>query len=391
MSGWKPIPLGDLLDVQNGYAFSSEEFSDEEGVPLIRIRDLKPNTSPPVKFSGSFDKRYLVNDGDLLIGMDGEFACYEWGGSLALLNQRVCRLVDFSDGIEPRFLLYGINKFLKEIEGETTYTTVKHLSSKTIKEIRFPLPSLDEQKRIVAVLDQAFAALDRARANAEVNLADVAFLGQRVLDEEVAGLSKRFGQVRIGKIARVKGGKRLPKGRKLQSERTPFPYITVGDMTDEGSVDMENLRFLQREVHEAIKNYTVSSKDVYISIAGSIGKTGVVPDELDGANLTENAAKLVLDEAWHRHYVYWNTRSSDFRKQAIDQTRVTAQPKLALQRIEEIKIPDADGAQQQRLVNLMESVRAEIAKGKAAYQEKLDDIAALRQSLLQAAFSGQLA
>ena len=178
---WKHVALGKILDVQNGFAFSSKKFSDTEGVPLIQIRDLKSGSGTTTRFTGDFDKSYLVNSGDLLIGMDGEFACYEWCGAPALLNQRVCRLVGFSERLLPRFVFYGINKHLKEIEDHTTFTTVKHLSSKKIKAIEFPLPPLEEQKRIVAVLDQAFAALDRARTLAEENLTDIASLRQSLL------------------------------------------------------------------------------------------------------------------------------------------------------------------------------------------------------------------
>lgn len=94
----------------------------------------------------------------------------------------------------------------------------------------------------------------------------------------------------LGDIASVKGGKRVPKGYKLQSEPTEHPYITISDFTDDGTVDTSNLRYVSCEVFEQIKRYTISSKDLYLSIAGTIGRTGYVPPELDGASLTENAS-----------------------------------------------------------------------------------------------------
>ena len=169
MNGWDLVSLGDVLDVQNGFAFKSAFFRETTGVPLIRIRDLKSESGTAVSYVGDFDPQYIVQPGDFLIGMDGEFRCHEWGGPQALLNQRVCKLNNFSDKLLPRFLYYGINKHLKEIEDRTSFTTVKHLSSKTVKLIVFPLPPLEEQRRIVAVLDEAFEGLDRARAHAEAN------------------------------------------------------------------------------------------------------------------------------------------------------------------------------------------------------------------------------
>lgn len=124
MSGWAVRKLSSVLRIQNGFAFDSKCFSADGEMPLIRIRDLKNGVSTETSFTGEFDPRYIVCAGDFLIGMDGEFGCYEWRGSDALLNQRVCKLTDFAAGIEPRFLFYGINKYLKDIEDVTTFTTV---------------------------------------------------------------------------------------------------------------------------------------------------------------------------------------------------------------------------------------------------------------------------
>lgn len=171
-NAWVKRTLGELLEVQNGYAFDSERFSASKGMPLIRIRDLKNGAQTETQYTGPFDDRYVVRSGDLLIGMDGEFGCYQWAGPPALLNQRVCRLQRFGTALLPRFLYYGVNSHLKAIEDVTGFTTVKHLSSKQIQAIEFAVPPLPEQRRIVAILDEAFAAIAAAKANTEQNLAN---------------------------------------------------------------------------------------------------------------------------------------------------------------------------------------------------------------------------
>jgi type I restriction enzyme S subunit len=99
--------LGDVCRIKNGYAFESIFFSDNEGMPLIRIRDLKTN-HPSAFFYGNFNDEYVVVDDDLLIGMDGEFRCYRWKGGPALLNQRVCQLLPNPLLIDKMFLYYAI-------------------------------------------------------------------------------------------------------------------------------------------------------------------------------------------------------------------------------------------------------------------------------------------
>ena len=115
--------------------------------PFIKIEATK---FTEVGYVGDFDKRYVVNKGDFLIGMDGEFHCYEWNGPNALLNQRVCRIQDFKIGrVIPRYIYFAVNQYLDRIEQDTGYTTVKHISAKQVLGITIPLPPLPEQKRIV--------------------------------------------------------------------------------------------------------------------------------------------------------------------------------------------------------------------------------------------------
>jgi type I restriction enzyme S subunit len=157
--------LSEMISIQNGYAFSSKKFVVNGGIPLIRIRDLKNGKSTQTNYLGEYDDSYLVNSGDLLIGMDGEFKCYEWQGDQALLNQRVCKIKSKSDLFDVRYLFYGINSFLKAIEEVTGYTTVKHLSSNTILNIDFPVPSVEMQKKIVENLDQIVSEIDDFKSN----------------------------------------------------------------------------------------------------------------------------------------------------------------------------------------------------------------------------------
>ncbi|RRQ20746.1 N-6 DNA methylase [Thiohalobacter thiocyanaticus] len=145
-------PLGELLQIQSGFAFKSKQFSEDEGVPIIRIRDIKTN-STKTKYVGEYDPAYLVENGDLLIGMDGEFNSVIWGGGQALLNQRVCKLHSF-EGCLKEYVAAMIPKKLKEIEDATYAVTVKHISAKQIKQIEIPLPPVEVQKEIMGEIER---------------------------------------------------------------------------------------------------------------------------------------------------------------------------------------------------------------------------------------------
>ncbi len=161
---WAESDLKNVLEVQSGYAFKSKLFSDSEGMPLIRIRDLK-NNNTETYYTGEYKEEFIVRNGDLLIGMDGNFICYEWTGGEALLNQRVCRLKYNKNAIEKKFILYGINKELADIQHRTVKVTVGHISGRQIGAINFPLPPLDEQKRIVLKIETCFEKIIKAEQN----------------------------------------------------------------------------------------------------------------------------------------------------------------------------------------------------------------------------------
>ncbi|MCO5382313.1 MAG: restriction endonuclease subunit S [Methanosarcina barkeri] len=107
---------------------------------------------------------------------------------------------------------------------------------------------------------------------------------------ELGEIPEKWKMISVNEIGDVKGGKRLPKGHPFTSEKTNYPYLRVVDFKS-GTIDKTNLKYISLGDYENIKQYIISSNDVYISIAGTIGLVGIIPKELDGSNLTENAAK----------------------------------------------------------------------------------------------------
>ncbi|MBL0467236.1 restriction endonuclease subunit S [Aeromonas veronii] len=144
--------LNGNVSILSGYPFSSSDFSRESGIPLIRIRDIK-NGITEINFSGHYQKEYIVENGDILIGMDGDFNVVRWQGSQALLNQRVCKVSSNSADIHQGFLFWYLIPHLYEIHKSTPQTTVRHLSIKNLYKIPYPKFSYNEQSWISETLD----------------------------------------------------------------------------------------------------------------------------------------------------------------------------------------------------------------------------------------------
>ena len=269
-------------------------------------------------------------------------------------------------------------------------TGIRNLDGDAYKAIKISFPQLPEQRRLVGILDEAFEGIATAKANAEKNLQNARALFQSHVQSVFAKQGKGWVEKTLGEIAQVKGGKRVPKGYKLLAERTDYPYLRVTEFTDFGTIDTSDLRYVSAEVHRAIKNYVIYSTDLYISIAGTIGKTGIIQEELDGANLTENACRLVFNSGVSNRFVYYFTVTPDFVEQAGLNTRTAAQPKLALSRLATIRLGVPPLSEQKRFAAEFDALREETQRLESIYKQKLSALEALKKSLLHQAFTRAL-
>ena len=173
-------------------------------------------------------------------------------------------------------------------------------------------------------------------------------------DEIPFEIPETWKWVRLGEIVTVYGGKRIPVGKKLSLTKTEHVYIRVSDMKD-GFVSTENLQYISDDIYEKISNYIIKKEDVYITVAGTIGRIGKIPYELDGANLTENADRLVFS-AINQDWLIKTLQSNLVQQQIISSTTKVGQPKLAISRIQTILIPLPPLAEQERIVEKIEEL-----------------------------------
>ena len=143
--------LPELCSIQYGYAFDSACFTEDSTYfPLVRIRDVKRGYSETF-YSGIHPNDYIIDNGSLLVGMDGEFNIARWKGGKALLNQRVCKITARKN-VDEEYLRFALTKALKEIENRTSFVTVKHLSAKELNRLEIDIPDYRDQISISGTL-----------------------------------------------------------------------------------------------------------------------------------------------------------------------------------------------------------------------------------------------
>jgi len=186
-------------------------------------------------------------------------------------------------------------------------------------------------------------------------------------DENPFELPNGWEWVRLGSISEIKGGKRLPAGHSFSLVKTPYIYIQVTNMKN-GTIIRDNLKYISKETQNEISQYTISKDDLYITIAGTIGDVGTVPEYFDGMNLTENAAKIIaplVNKVWLQKALSSNTSQEQF----TEKTNQLAQPKLALHRIASSCIAVPPLSEQHRIVAKVDELMTICDNLKARLQE----------------------
>ena len=306
------------------------------------------------------------------------------------------------DGLDTSYLLQLAqwHPLQRHAVATSSGTKMPRTSWKQLGEFTFLLPPLPEQRKIAAILSSVDDAIEKTQAVIDQVQVVKRGLMQELLTRGLPGRHTRFkqteigripeewGTIRLGDVATVKGGKRMPKGRPFAPSVTPYPYIRVCDFKD-GSVDTSSLEYVLPEDREQICRYTISKKDIYISIAGTLGIVGTVPPELDGAQLTENAARIIIND---KRYM-----NKDFVKIAMEAECCQAQfgrlkgigggvPKLALFRIEQVRLPLPNQQEQQEIVDVLESIGAYHSTLRA----RLDAGHRLKLALMSVLLTGEL-
>ena len=192
----------------------------------------------------------------------------------------------------------------------------------------------------------------------------------------------------LGELCSIKGGKRLPKGKSFADTITPHIYIRVTDMKDH-TVLLSSLKYIDGDVFAEIKNYTISSNDLYLTIAGTIGDVGLVPAELDGANLTENAAKLT-DIKCSKQYLMYVLMSSIAQDHFCSRFHQVAQPKLSLETASSTLIPLPPYREQLRIAEELDRWLGVVVSVEDDLSELTNYVRKTKSKILDLAISGKL-
>ena len=164
--GWARQKLVDIAQVQYGFAFDGSLFNSQKiGTPIIRIRNI-PDGQTEDYTPESADSQYLVYNGDIVVGMDGEFHINTWAGDTAYLVQRTCRIKALNADLNG-FLLWAIYEPIKYFEKTVVGATVAHLGKKHIDTIEILVPTEKLYLPCKLLFEKRLLLMNQNRALAE--------------------------------------------------------------------------------------------------------------------------------------------------------------------------------------------------------------------------------
>ena len=395
-SWWERVELLCVAHILNGAPWKSSHFNLEKGVPLIRIRDVTTGQTD-TRYAGPVDDGYWVEDGDFLVGMDGDFNCREWYGGRGLLNQRVCKITPNSKYFLQRFLRYVLPGYLQTINDETHSITVKHLSSKTLGEVPLPLPPFAEQRRIVAKLDSLTARTARARSELdhitrlvekykEAILAK-AFSGELTREwRGLLGFKHKPKTVLVKDIAKVETGSTPPTKDREKYFGGDVPFFKPTDL--DAGYQVVHPRETLTDAGAKVARVVPAGSTLVTCIGATIAKTGFARVECC-TNQQINA--LIPDrQKVQPEWLFWMVVSPAFRQSILDNSSATTLPIINKGRFELLELSVPPLAEQQEIVRRIEAAFAWLNKVAAEHARASHLVPKLDQSILAKAFRGEL-
>lgn len=441
---WASVRLGDVASVQNGSPFESHLFSNASGFPLIRIRDVGAQDTKTY-FQGEYDSAYIVNRGDIVIGMDGEFRCARWAGRPALLNQRVCRVKVQDERVLEAWMFLILPIYLKGVEEATSSVTVKHLSSKTIADLILALPPIEEQRRIVTRVGEMMARSRRARGaltgqpdlveKAWSSALELAFRGELTQElrngtraesahsllERMASTSSEAGPRRGRKRTSAETGQEeslpaLPSGwawarlDQLTSNEPnalvdgPFgSNLKTADYVPEGArvIRLGNIgpgyflpedeSYVSLEKFESLRKHEALPGDLVIAaLAEPVGRACMVPTNLGPALVKADCIRMRPHSLLNSTYLMHAINEPRTHRRIEEHAHGIGRLRINLGELRATWIPVAPHAEQEAIVERLEQIRAKLNGLTQVVEEELQRLTRLDESILAAAFSGDL-
>jgi type I restriction enzyme S subunit len=397
--GWNVKQLSDFMNIQSGFSFKSGEYTDS-GHFLVRIGNVQDGylalENPKYVSLDRTTVRFELQEGDFLTSLTGNIgrvARVENFHLPAALNQRVARLtVRNQTTVNKDYVFYILssNFFKKALSSIGHGAAQQNVSPNAIGHIKVPLPPLPEQKRIVAILDEAFEGIGAAVAFAEKNLVNARELFEIYRNSIFTQKGEGWVEKKLGDIAIFKNGLNFTKSSKGEL----IKIVGVKDFQKNFSVPVDQLETAQID-GKLGADYELKAGDILTvrsngnkQLIGRCILANDLPEKTSHSGFTIRirvASKDITPE-----YLVHFLKSKTSREMLIESGDGANISSLNQQALSALPVSVPPHKDQLAIVQKIEAIDTESKRLETIYQQKLANFAELKQSILQKAFAGEL-
>lgn len=316
---------------------------------------------------------------------------------VAMATNQGCKGLLPFEVMDSKYLYYYLHANVQLLNDLGTGATFKELSSGKLKEVVIPFPSVDEQQRIVAILDEAFAEIAAAKTNAEKNLQNARALFESYLNKVFTEQGEGWVQRKLGDkdlLEMIDGDRssNYPKSTDFL-DVGPCLFLNTKNVREDG-FDFVSTLFISAEKDAQLRKGKLSRDDVVMTTRGTIGNIGLYSEVVPFKHVRINSGMLVFrpnTEQILPSYLFEIFRSGIMRNQIRKYTTGAAQPQLPIKTLVNFSVPVPEKLERQaEMVRVIHDLEPETKRLESIYQQKLAALDELKQSLLHQAFSGQL-
>ncbi|MBX9892533.1 MAG: restriction endonuclease subunit S [Chitinophagaceae bacterium] len=404
--GWEMKKFEELIqENQIGLIKSSKEQGNDKAVRYLKMdsitsdNNLVHNKYVYVDATSDELEKFTLNDGDFLFNTRNS---YELVGKTCvfspiddeptLFNNNIMRVV-FKKGVSSKFINYAfsseqVKKRLQKLKSGTT--SVVGIYYNGLRNLEIPLPPLPEQQRIVSILDEVFAAITKAKANAEQNLKNARELFesylQSVFEKKGDGWQEKTLEELADENCTLSYGIVQP-GEEFENG---LPVIRPTDLITR-FVKIQGLKRIDPKLADGYQRTKLVGDELLLCVRGTTGVVSIATPELKNANVTRGIVPIRFNKKIvNQEFGYYLLISSYVQKQIQAKTYGAALMQINIGDLRKIKCPFPSLKEQQTIVRQLDALRAETQKLEVIYQKKIEDLEELKKSILQKAFSGEL-
>mgnify|MGYP006280228883 CR=1 FL=1 len=398
--GWKILPLADLCEFQRGLTYSKGDEVEFSSNVVLRANnvDLLTNQLDLSELKYISDQIQIPSSKVLRVKsllictasgskshlgkvafVDKEYG-YAFGGFMGQITPL--------PSILPRFLFHALTSeaYKKFISALSDGANINNLKFDDLARFLVPVPPLPEQQRIVALLDEAFAGLATAKANAERNLQSARAVYESHVESIFSTRGEDWEEKRLEEVCGFQNGFAF---KSSTFKPQGYPILRISNIQD-GRIDAANriVFFDPNDYREDLDRYRVSKGDLLIAMSGATtGKLGFNIEE-KVYYLNQRVGKFEPTKRLDPRFLYYflSTRVEENLRISAG----SAQPNLSTEQIKGFLLPLPSIDEQTRIVDVLEALSKETQHLTQIYERKLAALEELKQSLLQQAFNGEL-